>query len=302
MAWSGRLALSAPTLADVAERAGVSRQTVSNAREQPRPAAPRHPRPGAGARSRSSATRPTGPPATCGPGPRHLVGLRFDPAQEGTAYAAMDRFVHSLVESSGEARLPHPALLRRRPTTRSRGTTTSCARPPSTPSSSPTPTSATRRRRGSTSERAPFVAFGRPWDDPEATHPWVDVDGARRRRAGHRPPARPRPHPDRLGRLAQGLLHRGGPAQRLGRRACTSAACPPPGSGLAGRGHRRQSGARPPTVLLDEAQPTAFVCASDTIAMGVLQAIGERGASRPARRRRRRLRRLPGRPRSCRRG
>ena len=24
----------------------------------------------------------------------------------------------------------------------------------------------------------PFVAFGRPWEDPEATHPWVDVDGA----------------------------------------------------------------------------------------------------------------------------
>ena len=29
-----------------------------------------------------------------------------------------------------------------------------------------------------TSERAPFVAFGRPWDDPDATYPWVDVDGA----------------------------------------------------------------------------------------------------------------------------
>ena len=26
--------------------------------------------------------------------------------------------------------------------------------------------------------RVPFVAFGRPWEDPEATHPWVDVDGA----------------------------------------------------------------------------------------------------------------------------
>ena len=35
MAWSGRLALSAPTLADVAERAGVSRQTVSNAVNNP---------------------------------------------------------------------------------------------------------------------------------------------------------------------------------------------------------------------------------------------------------------------------
>ena len=35
MAWSGRLALTPPTLADVAERAGVSRQTVSNAVNNP---------------------------------------------------------------------------------------------------------------------------------------------------------------------------------------------------------------------------------------------------------------------------
>src|SRR3712207_9004320 len=27
-------------------------------------------------------------------------------------------------------------------------------------------------------QRTPFVAFGRPWNDPEARHPWVDVDGA----------------------------------------------------------------------------------------------------------------------------
>jgi LacI family transcriptional regulator len=35
MAWSGRLSLTPPTLADVAERAGVSRQTVSNAVNSP---------------------------------------------------------------------------------------------------------------------------------------------------------------------------------------------------------------------------------------------------------------------------
>ena len=33
----------------------------------------------------------------------HLIGLRFAPAQEGTANATMDRFVHSLVETSREA-------------------------------------------------------------------------------------------------------------------------------------------------------------------------------------------------------
>jgi hypothetical protein len=33
----------------------------------------------------------------------HLIGMRISPAQEGTANAAMDRFVHSLVETSREA-------------------------------------------------------------------------------------------------------------------------------------------------------------------------------------------------------
>src|SRR3712207_9582078 len=25
--------------------------------------------------------------------------------------------------------------------------------------------------------QVPFVAFGRPWSEPQARHPWVDVDG-----------------------------------------------------------------------------------------------------------------------------
>jgi LacI family transcriptional regulator len=37
------------------------------------------------------------------------------------------------------------------------------------------------------------------------------------------------------------------------------------------------SGREAATVLLDEARPTAFVCASDTLAMGVLHALGDRG-------------------------
>ena len=108
----------------------------------------------------------------------HLIGLRFNPAQEGTANAAMDRFVHSLVETSGEAGY-HVLLFagdRRRPGRRVRR-----------------PAALDRRRRvrrhrhlprqpagglARRQRRAPFVAFGRPWDNPEATHPWVDVDGA----------------------------------------------------------------------------------------------------------------------------
>ena len=36
-----------------------------------------------------------------------------------------------------------------------------------------------QRPRWLSRQRAPFVAFGRPWDDPDATHSWVDVDGGR---------------------------------------------------------------------------------------------------------------------------
>src|ERR1041384_846607 len=94
MAWSGRLSLTPPTLADVAERAGVSRQTVSNAINNPDLL-----RTDTLARVQEaidelgySRTRAS-----------HLIGLKFSPAQEGTANAAMDRFVHSLVETAGGA-------------------------------------------------------------------------------------------------------------------------------------------------------------------------------------------------------
>src|SRR6478735_2713981 len=99
---SGRLAASPPTLADVADLAGVSRQTVSNAVNNPdllradtleRVQAaidqlgylPN--RAARNLRTRSS----------------QLIGLRFTGAQEQTANATMDRFVHSLVDACKEA-------------------------------------------------------------------------------------------------------------------------------------------------------------------------------------------------------
>ena len=97
----GTLPVTPPTLADVAERAGVSRQTVSNAVNNPdllRPDTLERVRqtiaelgysPNRAARNLRTRTS-------------SLIGLRFAPAQEGTANAAMDRFVHSLVEASEE--------------------------------------------------------------------------------------------------------------------------------------------------------------------------------------------------------
>ena len=148
MAWSGRARRSSPpTLADVAERAGVSRQTVSNAVNNPELL-----RPDTLARVQDAIAELGYSPNRAARNLRtrasHLIGLKFNPAQEGTANAAMDRFVHSLVETSGES--GYHVLLFAGTTGRPgrRATTTCCARPPSTRSSSPTPTSATRRRPG----------------------------------------------------------------------------------------------------------------------------------------------------------
>src|SRR5262245_28314597 len=90
------------TLTDVAELAGVSRQTGSNALNNP------------ALLKSDTLERVRAAVAELGYSPNRaarnlrtrssqLVGLRFAPAQEGTANAMMDRFVHSLVEQCREA-------------------------------------------------------------------------------------------------------------------------------------------------------------------------------------------------------
>jgi len=122
---------------------------------------------------------------------------------------------------------------------------------------------------------APFVAFGRPWDEPDAAHPWVDVDGA----AGVR-------------MATEHLLDRGHTRiawigwrkdSRLGedRRSGWADALHERGLSTAGLASRVEdtvaSGAEAAAVLLDEASPTGFVCASDTLAIGVLHTLDDRG-------------------------
>ncbi|WP_230486785.1 LacI family DNA-binding transcriptional regulator [Nocardioides anomalus] len=266
-----------PTLADVAERAGVSRQTVSNAVNNPellREDTLRRVqeaiaelgylpnRAARNLRTRSS----------------HLIGLPIKPAEEGTANAAMDRFVHSLVDSSravgyhvllfsgqrtGYAADELPAyddLLRSTAVDAFVVTDTYLGNP---------------QAAWLNERRAPFVAFGRPWNDPDARHPWVDVDGAAGgdlatthliERGHHRIAW--------IGWRKDSLL---GEDRRAGwSRAMRSRDIPT--TGLASRVEDTvASGREASAVLLDEAQPTAFVCASDTLAMGVLHTLYERG-------------------------
>jgi DNA-binding LacI/PurR family transcriptional regulator len=271
----GRVSTLPPTLADVAERAGVSRQTVSNAVNNPdllRPDTLERVQeaidelgysPNRAARNLRTRTS-------------HLIGLRFTPAQEGTANALMDRFVHSLVETSSAAGyhvLLFPGvpddplagyddLLRATAVDAFVATDTYLGNP---------------QAAWLESRRAPFVAFGRPWDNPDAGHPWIDVDGA----AGTE-------------LATTHLLERGheriawigwrkdswiGEDRRAGwSRALRDRGLPT--TGLASRVEDTvSSGREASAVLLDEAQPTGFVCASDTLAMGVLHTLADRGLS-----------------------
>jgi DNA-binding LacI/PurR family transcriptional regulator len=264
------------TLADVADLAGVSRQTVSNAMNNP------------ALLKADTLERVQAAVAELGYSPNRaarnlrtrqsqLIGMRFAPAQEGTANAAMDRFVHSLVEQCREA--GYQVLLFAADSTDGGDPVAGyddLLRSTAVDAFVVTDTYLGNPQTAWLAERgAPFVAFGRPWDEPEAAHPWVDVDGA----AGVR-------------MATEHLLDRGHSRiawigwrkdSRIGedRRSGWADALHARGLSTAGLASRVEdtisSGADAAAVLLDEAAPTAVVCASDTLAMGVLHMLAGRG-------------------------
>ncbi|QBR92549.1 LacI family DNA-binding transcriptional regulator [Nocardioides euryhalodurans] len=269
----GRVPALPPTLADVAEVAGVSRQTVSNAVNNPdllRADTLQRVQeaidslgysPNRAARNLRTRTS-------------HLIGLRFAPAQEGTANALMDRFVHSLVETSSAAGY-HVLLFPGDPQDPTTGyddllRSTAVDAFVATDTYLGNPQAAWLESR-----RAPFVAFGRPWDNPGAGHPWVDVDGA----AGTQV-------------ATEHLLSRGHERiawigwrkdQVIGedRRSGWTRTMRSHGLATTGLASRSDdtvaSGREAAAVLLDEAGPTGFVCASDTLALGVMHTLADRG-------------------------
>ncbi|QWC86107.1 LacI family transcriptional regulator [Nocardioidaceae bacterium] len=276
---------STPTLATVARLAGVSRQTVSNALNSPDLL-----RPETLARVQQVISEVGYAPNRAARNLRtrraRLVGMRFEPGPEHTADALLDRFVHTLVDRSADAGL-HVLLFSGRtpPDGEHPGEEEAVAgyaelwRTGAVDAFVLTDT-----YRGNPQapwlegQRAPFVAFGRPWDEPTATHPWVDVDGAAGTRAatahlierGHR-------------RVAWMDLE---PGSRItaDRREGWRGAMESAGLDVAGlelRADPTVAGGRETTRrLLDlpaHERPEAVVAVSDTVALGVVQALYERG-------------------------
>ncbi len=278
---------TAPTLATVAAVAGVSRQTVSNALNSPELL-----RPDTLERVRDAIEQLGYSPNRAARSLRtrasHLVGLRVEPAVEDSANALMDRFVHSLVESTRDAGY-HVLLF----SAEHRGHgPDGGARPDASAdtiggyeellrSAAVDAFVVTDTYRGNpqaawlTRHGVPFVAFGRPWAEPAAQHPWVDVDG----RAGivlavDHLVERGHTRIAWVGWKRDSFIgedRRSGWTDRMHEHGLST-------SRLSARGEDHLDfGRRAAHALLDQERPTAFVCVSDTVAMGVLRALAERG-------------------------
>jgi DNA-binding LacI/PurR family transcriptional regulator len=264
---------TAPTLATVAEEAGVSRQTVSNALNSPELL-----RPDTLARVQEAIERLGYSPNRAARSLRtrssHLVGLRVDPAVEDSANALMDRFVHSLVESTREAGY-HVLLFTADGEDEASDGYDELLRSAAVDAFVVTDTFRGNPQAAWLSAHGvPFVAFGRPWGDPTAQHPWVDVDG----RAGvvqavdhlvergHRRVAW-------VGWQKGSLIgedRRSGWLDRMHEHGLST-------SRRSARGDDTlEFGSRAAHALLDvsgQERPSAFVCASDTLAMGVIRTL-----------------------------
>lgn len=262
-----------PTLATVADEAGVSRQTVSNALNNPELL-----RADTLARVQGVIERLGYTPNRAARQLRtkasHLIGLRFEAVQEGTSNALMDRFLHSLVETT--SRTGHHVLLFSGSDEDPLDGYDDLLRSTAvdafvvTDTYAGTPQAAFLKERG-----APFVAFGRPWEPLDSDHAWVDVDSAHGGQLatehllglGHR----------RIAWLGWEKSSRIGEDRRSGwLRAMHEANADTDGLGV--RISDNVDAARMAAhQLMEDPSITAIACASDTLGIGVLHALAERG-------------------------
>ena len=258
------------TIATVARHARVSRQTVSNVlnaphivREETRQRV-QEAIAALGYRASQAARQMR-------TGRSRLIAVRIEPTRDGINGSVLDRFLHGLTETA-EAAGYRTMLYTASDTTREIAAYDDLLSAYDLDGFVLTGTHHGDPRTAWLAERGvAFVTFGRPWDDPEA-HPWVDVDGAAGtgRATGH---LLARGH-RRIGFLGWPAGSGVGDDRRAGwREALRAAGIDPTGldreteDGIA-EGERSMR-----DLLATDAPPTAVVCASDSLALGALQAV-----------------------------
>jgi len=261
-----------PTLNSVAEAAAVSRQTVSNVINSPEVVSPE-------TRERVQAAierlgyRPNTAARQMRTTRSQIIGLCIPPSGNGVSGVVLDQFLHSLTATA--ERFDHRIMLFT--AADDEAETRAYADLIASVGIDGFVLTNTHhddlRTRWLLERELPFVTFGRPWG-AEDTHPWVDVDGA----AGTRLAT------DHLVRQGHRRIAFVGWPEGSGsgddRRAGWAA-----GLAAAGLGEGPQAavfdgveGGRSATArLLDAHQPTAFVCASDSLALGVTAELRDRG-------------------------
>jgi len=263
------------TLEAVARHAHVSRQTISNALNAPHRLAP-----DTLARAKRAIDtlgyRPNQAARSLRTQSSQLIGFRIEPDRDGINGAVLDRFLHALCEA---ARLEdyHLLLFTATDDASEIGGYDELLRERAVDAFVLSSTHLGDARTRWLADRSlPFVTFGRPWGEQDHRHAWVDVDGAAGTEAavehvirhGHRrvafvgwPPGSGVGDDRHAGWLRAVLAH--GLAQR----------------GLAVRGEDGiESGRTLAASLLGlEQPPSALVCASDSLALGALRAVADRG-------------------------
>ncbi|MEV6643638.1 LacI family DNA-binding transcriptional regulator [Amycolatopsis sp. NPDC051371] len=298
-----------PTLNSVAEAAAVSRQTVSNVINSPEVVSPET-RERVRAAIEKLGYRPNTAARQMRTTRSQIIGLCIPPSGNGVSGVVLDQFLHSLTATA--ERYDHRIMLFT--AADDEAETRAYADLIASVGIDGFVLTNTHhddlRTRWLLERELPFVTFGRPWG-AEDTHPWVDVDGAAGTRLatdhlirqGHRKiafvgwPEGSGSGDDRRAGWAAALAAAGlgeGPRAAVfdgvegGRSAAArlldaagdgssaaahvlgeagpSAVGPGTGEPIAGGGRAPRPGA-----------PTAFVCASDSLALGVTAELRDRG-------------------------
>ena len=269
----------APTVEDVAERAGVSRQTVSNVLNTPdivRPATRERVLTAIhdlGYRRHAAARRLRLRRSS-------TIGIRLDPYLGGISGVVLDRFVHAVTERASERgmrMLVYAARTREEEIQRlselGEGSEIDAAIITGTSRDDP-------RVRSLDQDGLPFISFGRPWGEDDIADPrhlWVDVDGAAGTRAATEHALT---HGRRVAFLGWPTGSGTGDDRERGWREAMAAA------GAEGERLTVEEGvplarARVDAALAAGHAPDALVCASDSLAVGALLAVAAAGLSLP---------------------